>query len=140
MARGFTDQSLDWVLWCCIGVSRLGLLALIRDTSADKLSARAIPCVFLGFPMDSPDFSFYHPPLHHLPDFCDSPQQPSALLRQVTMDSGGVGSGSAAVGGTQYGGAHSRGAGVGGAGTGGASSGGARAGGAGTGGASSHGG
>ncbi|CAI7881954.1 unnamed protein product [Closterium sp. NIES-53] len=41
-----------------------GCLALVRDTSVDKLSARAIPCVFLGFPVGSPDYSFYHPPLH----------------------------------------------------------------------------
>ncbi|CAI7866532.1 unnamed protein product [Closterium sp. NIES-53] len=46
-------------------------LALVRDTSADKLSARAIPCVFLGFPVDSPDFSFYHPPLHRFLDSRD---------------------------------------------------------------------
>ncbi|CAI7832286.1 unnamed protein product, partial [Closterium sp. NIES-53] len=29
-----------------------------------KLLARAIPCVLLGFLVDSPDFEFYHPPLH----------------------------------------------------------------------------
>ncbi|CAI7759432.1 unnamed protein product [Closterium sp. NIES-54] len=149
-----------------------GCLALVRDTSADKLSARA---------------SFYHPPLHQFLDSRDvqfddsvsyytqyprrglpvpppplflapslppspalpippppplvlprqSPQQPSALSRQVTVDSVGVGAGGAATGGTRSGGARSRGAGAGGAGTGGASSGGARAGGAGMGGASS---
>ncbi|CAI7838862.1 unnamed protein product [Closterium sp. NIES-54] len=43
-----------------------GCLALVRDTSADKLSARAIHCVFLGFPVDSSDYTFYHPPLHRL--------------------------------------------------------------------------
>ncbi|CAI7934590.1 unnamed protein product [Closterium sp. NIES-54] len=32
-----------------------------RDTSTDKLSARAIPCVFLGFPPDAPGWQFYHP-------------------------------------------------------------------------------
>ncbi|CAI7879335.1 unnamed protein product [Closterium sp. NIES-53] len=31
-----------------------GSHAFVRDTSADKLSARAIPCVFLGFPPDAP--------------------------------------------------------------------------------------
>ncbi|CAI7901345.1 unnamed protein product [Closterium sp. NIES-54] len=31
-----------------------GSRAFVRDTSADKLSARAIPCVFLGFPLDGP--------------------------------------------------------------------------------------
>ncbi|CAI7846944.1 unnamed protein product [Closterium sp. NIES-54] len=67
------------------------------------------------------------------------PQQPSALLRQVTVDSWGVGAGGAATGGTRFGGALLRGAGAGGAGTGGASSGGAGVGGAGAGGASSRG-
>ncbi|CAI7895740.1 unnamed protein product [Closterium sp. NIES-54] len=188
-----------------------GCLALDRDTSADKLSARAIPCVFLGFPVDSPEFSFYHPPLHRFLDSrnvrfdesvsyytrhpcqglpvpptplflapspppapappistpppgpapsgvshaiplplvarqvaspsphtsSQSPQQPSELPRQVTVDSDGVGAGGATTGGTRSGGARSRGAGGGGAGSGGASSGGVRAGGAGTGGASS---
>ncbi|CAI7909743.1 unnamed protein product, partial [Closterium sp. NIES-53] len=182
-----------------------GCLALVRDTSADKLLARAIPCVFLGFPVDSPDYAFYHPPLHHFLDSRDvrfdesvsyytwypyqclsvppplllapspppapappvpppppgptpsgvshathlpsvackvaspspqsssqSPQQPSALPRQVIVDSGGVGAGGADTGGARSGGVHSRDAGAGGA-----SLGGARAGGAGTGGASS---
>ncbi|CAI7841580.1 unnamed protein product [Closterium sp. NIES-53] len=160
-----------------------GCLALVRDTSADKLSARAISCVFLSFPVGSPDYSFYHPPLHQFIDSRDvrfdesvfyynrypfrgllvpslplflasslppapSPpvpppplllpgQQPLALLRQVTVDSVGVGDGGAATGGTRFGGARSRGAGAGGAGAGGASSGGAVAGGFGNGGASS---
>ncbi|CAI7744508.1 unnamed protein product [Closterium sp. NIES-53] len=48
-----------------------GCLALVCDTSADKLSARAIPCVFLGFPVGSPDYSIYHPPLHRPLDFRD---------------------------------------------------------------------
>ncbi|CAI7855703.1 unnamed protein product [Closterium sp. NIES-54] len=65
-----------------------------------------------------------------------SPQQPSALLRHVTVDSVGVGAGGAATGGTRSGGARSRGAGAGGTGAGGASSRGAGAGGFGIGGAS----
>ncbi|CAI7816789.1 unnamed protein product [Closterium sp. NIES-53] len=88
-----------------------GCLALVRDTSADKLSARTITCVFLGFP------------------------QPSALPRQVTVDSGGVGVGGAATGGAQSGSAHSGGVGAAGAGTGGAGAAGAGTGGAGAGGA-----
>ncbi|CAI7832181.1 unnamed protein product [Closterium sp. NIES-53] len=48
-----------------------GCLALVRATSADKLSARAIPCVFLGFLVGSPDYSFYHPPLHQFLDSRD---------------------------------------------------------------------
>ncbi|CAI7829142.1 unnamed protein product [Closterium sp. NIES-54] len=35
--------------------------SFVRDTSADKLSARAIPCVFLGFVPDEPGLQFYHP-------------------------------------------------------------------------------
>ncbi|CAI7753300.1 unnamed protein product [Closterium sp. NIES-54] len=38
-----------------------GSRALVRDTTADKLSSRAVPCVFLGFPPDAPGWKFYHP-------------------------------------------------------------------------------
>ncbi|CAI7851064.1 unnamed protein product [Closterium sp. NIES-53] len=38
-----------------------GSRAFVRDTSADKLSSRAIPCVFLGFPRDATGWQFYHP-------------------------------------------------------------------------------
>ncbi|CAI7829379.1 unnamed protein product, partial [Closterium sp. NIES-53] len=38
-----------------------GSRAFVRDTSTDKLSARAIPCVFLGFSPDAPYWQFYHP-------------------------------------------------------------------------------
>ncbi|CAI7771046.1 unnamed protein product [Closterium sp. NIES-54] len=48
-----------------------GCLAFVRDTSADKLSARAIPRVFLGFPVGSLDYSVYHPPLHQFLDSRD---------------------------------------------------------------------
>ncbi|CAI7866150.1 unnamed protein product, partial [Closterium sp. NIES-53] len=33
----------------------------VRDTTADKLSSCAVPCVFLGFPPDAPGWQFYHP-------------------------------------------------------------------------------
>ncbi|CAI7910431.1 unnamed protein product [Closterium sp. NIES-53] len=46
------NASVFWVWGSC---------AFVRDTSADKLSARAIPCVFLGFPPDTPGWQFYHP-------------------------------------------------------------------------------
>ncbi|CAI7816807.1 unnamed protein product [Closterium sp. NIES-54] len=46
------DASVFWV-W--------GSRAFVCNTSADKLSARAIPCVFLGFPPDAPGWQFYHP-------------------------------------------------------------------------------
>ncbi|CAI7804198.1 unnamed protein product [Closterium sp. NIES-53] len=38
-----------------------GSRAFVRDNSADKLSSRAVPCVFLGFPPDAPGWQFYHP-------------------------------------------------------------------------------
>ncbi|CAI7831009.1 unnamed protein product [Closterium sp. NIES-54] len=43
-----------------------GSRAFVRDTSADKLSARAIPCVFLGFVPDAPCWQFYHPTSHRV--------------------------------------------------------------------------
>ncbi|CAI7800352.1 unnamed protein product [Closterium sp. NIES-53] len=46
------DASMFWV-W--------GSRAFVCDTSADKLSACAIPCVFLGFVPDAPGWQFYHP-------------------------------------------------------------------------------
>ncbi|CAI7862358.1 unnamed protein product, partial [Closterium sp. NIES-53] len=38
-----------------------GSRAFVRDLSLDKLSPRAAPCVFLGFPPDAPGWQFYHP-------------------------------------------------------------------------------
>ncbi|CAI7870013.1 unnamed protein product [Closterium sp. NIES-53] len=38
-----------------------GSRAFVRDLSADMLSSRAVPCVFLGFPPDAPGWQFYHP-------------------------------------------------------------------------------
>ncbi|CAI7732242.1 unnamed protein product [Closterium sp. NIES-53] len=38
-----------------------GARAFVRDTTADKLSARTVPCVFLGFVPDAPGWQFYHP-------------------------------------------------------------------------------
>ncbi|CAI6009886.1 unnamed protein product [Closterium sp. NIES-65] len=46
------DVSAFWV-W--------GSRAFVRDLSADKLSPRAVPCVFLGFPPDVLGWQFYHP-------------------------------------------------------------------------------
>ncbi|CAI7913357.1 unnamed protein product [Closterium sp. NIES-54] len=51
------DASVFWV-W--------GSGAFVRDTFADKLSSRAIPCVFLGFPHDTHGWQFYHPTLHRV--------------------------------------------------------------------------
>ncbi|CAI7769867.1 unnamed protein product [Closterium sp. NIES-53] len=46
------DASAFWV-W--------GSRAFVRDLSADKLSPRAVPYVFLDFPPDAPRWQFYHP-------------------------------------------------------------------------------
>ncbi|CAI7892859.1 unnamed protein product [Closterium sp. NIES-54] len=43
-----------------------GSHAFVRNMSADKLSARPIPCIFLGFPLDAPGWQFYHPTSHHV--------------------------------------------------------------------------
>ncbi|CAI7733585.1 unnamed protein product [Closterium sp. NIES-53] len=48
-----------------------GCLALVRNTSADKISPRAVSCVFLGFPKDSSEYTFYHPPLDRFFDSRD---------------------------------------------------------------------
>ncbi|CAI7837478.1 unnamed protein product, partial [Closterium sp. NIES-53] len=40
--------------------------AFVRDTSADKLSPHAIPCVFLGFVPDASGWQFYHPTSHRV--------------------------------------------------------------------------
>ncbi|CAI7880063.1 unnamed protein product, partial [Closterium sp. NIES-53] len=48
------------VLWVC------GSRAFVRDTSADKLSPRAIPYVFLGFVTDAPGWQFHHRTLRHV--------------------------------------------------------------------------
>ncbi|CAI7745447.1 unnamed protein product [Closterium sp. NIES-54] len=38
-----------------------GSRAFVRDACADKLSSRAVPCIFLGFPPDASRWQFYHP-------------------------------------------------------------------------------
>ncbi|CAI7858466.1 unnamed protein product [Closterium sp. NIES-53] len=40
--------------------------AFVRDTSADKLSTHAIPCVFLDFVPDASGWHFYHPTLRRV--------------------------------------------------------------------------
>ncbi|CAI7737786.1 unnamed protein product [Closterium sp. NIES-54] len=74
-----------------------GSRAFVRDTSTDKLSTRAIPYVFLGFPPDAPGLQFYHPtsrrvfpshdvtfdelvPFYHLFPYRSTPPQPPPLF------------------------------------------------------------
>ncbi|CAI7847300.1 unnamed protein product, partial [Closterium sp. NIES-53] len=120
--------------------------AFVRNTSADKLSARAIPYVFLGFPPDAPGWQFYHPtsrrvfpsqdvtfdesvPFYRLFPYRSAPPPPPPLFLapdplpgtvpvEVAGDSG-------AARGAESGGAESEGAGSGGAKLGGAEPGGA---------------
>ncbi|CAI7816417.1 unnamed protein product [Closterium sp. NIES-54] len=113
-----------------------GSRAFVRDLSADKLSPRAVPCVFLGFPPDAPGWKFYHPTSHRVLSsqdvtFDKSGPAPSGVSQvdavepvEVAGDSG------AGSGGAELGGAGSGGAELGGAGSGGAEPGGAEPGGA----------
>ncbi|CAI7733388.1 unnamed protein product [Closterium sp. NIES-54] len=97
-----------------------GSSAFVRDSSADKLSARAIPCVFLGFPTDAPGWQFYHPtnPLPPQGPATSGVSQvdplPGTMPVEVAGDSGaarGTASRGAESGGAEPGGAESEGAG-----------------------------
>ncbi|CAI5469032.1 unnamed protein product [Closterium sp. Yama58-4] len=132
-----------------------GSRAFVRDTSADKLSRRAVPCVFLGFVPDAPGAEVPDP----LPPQGAAPSGVSQVDPgepvEVAVDSrpargaepggaasggaepGGAASGGAASGGAESGGAEPGGAEPGGAEPGGAEPGGAEPGGAGSGGAAS---
>ncbi|CAI7738495.1 unnamed protein product [Closterium sp. NIES-54] len=74
-----------------------GSRTFVRDLSADKLSPRAVPCVFLGFPPDAPGWQFYHPtsrrvlssqdvtfdesvPYYRLFPYCTAPLPPPPLF------------------------------------------------------------
>ncbi|CAI5956521.1 unnamed protein product [Closterium sp. NIES-65] len=117
-----------------------GSRAFVRDLSADKLSPRVAPCVFLGFPPNAPGWQFYHPtsrrvlssqdvtfdesvPYYRLfPTALRVSQVDAVEPVEVTYDSG-------AAEGAEPGGAEARGAKPGGAETGGAEPGGAETGG-----------
>ncbi|CAI5459130.1 unnamed protein product [Closterium sp. Yama58-4] len=127
-----------------------GSRAFVRDSIAGKLSSRAIPCVFLGFPPDAPGWQFYHPTSRRVLSsqdvtFDESGPAPSGVSQvdplplaepvEVTGDSGAAGGGAAR--GAEPGGAASGGAEPGGAEPGGAASGGAEPGGVASGGTGS---
>ncbi|CAI7746916.1 unnamed protein product, partial [Closterium sp. NIES-54] len=97
----------------------------VRDTTVDKLSSRAVPCVFLGFPPDAPGWQFYHPTSRRILSsqdvtFDDSGPAPSGVSQvdpaepvEVAVDSGaargadpaGAGTGGAETRGAESGGA-----------------------------------
>ncbi|CAI7839535.1 unnamed protein product [Closterium sp. NIES-53] len=134
-----------------IGLVMEGSRAFVCDTSADKLSACVIPCVFLGFPPDVSGWQFYHPtsshvlpskevtfdesvPFYHLFPYRSAPLPPPPLfLAPGPPPCGGAEPGGTKPAGAEPGGAEPAGADFGGAEREGAESGGAepRAGGAG---------
>ncbi|CAI7895544.1 unnamed protein product [Closterium sp. NIES-54] len=102
-----------------------GSRAFVRNTAADKLSSRAVPCVFLGFPPDAPGWQFYHPTSRrvlssHDVTFDESGPAPSGVSQvdpaepiEVAVDSGaarGAEPGGAETGGAESGGAETGGA------------------------------
>ncbi|CAI7762895.1 unnamed protein product [Closterium sp. NIES-54] len=93
-----------------------GSRAFVRDTSVDRFSARAIPCVILGFVPYAPGLQFTTPP-HAGPSPSTVSQVdplPGTVLVEVAVGSGAspvAASGSAASGGAEPGGAGSEGAG-----------------------------
>ncbi|CAI7825852.1 unnamed protein product [Closterium sp. NIES-53] len=106
-----------------------GSRAFVRDTSADKLSARAIPRVFLGFVPDVTGWLFYHPTSHRVfpsqdvtfdelvpfyrlfPYHSATPPPPQLFLAPAVSSGAGPGT---ASGGAEPRGAESEGAGSGG--------------------------
>ncbi|CAI7800709.1 unnamed protein product [Closterium sp. NIES-53] len=117
-----------------------GSCAFVRNTSADKLSTRAIPCVFVGFVPDAPGWQFYHPtsrrvlpsqdvrfnesvPFYRLFPYRSAPP-PLRCSSLLPVALGSVATRGAASGGAAFGGAETGGAGFEGAGSGGAEPGG----------------
>ncbi|CAI7743938.1 unnamed protein product [Closterium sp. NIES-53] len=84
------------------------------DTSADKLSSRAIPCVFLGFPPAAPSWQFFHPTSRRVLSFQDATFYESGAepvgAEPKGAESDGAGSGDAEPGGAKPGGAEPGGA------------------------------
>ncbi|CAI7857905.1 unnamed protein product [Closterium sp. NIES-54] len=65
------DASVFWVS---------GSHAFVSNTSADKLSACAIPCVFLGFSPNAPGWQFFHPTSRRFFPYCSAPPPPPPLF------------------------------------------------------------
>ncbi|CAI7807703.1 unnamed protein product [Closterium sp. NIES-53] len=102
-----------------------GSQAFVRDTTTDKLSSRAVPCVFLGFQPDASGWQFYHPTSRRVLSsqdvtFDESGPAPSGVSQvdpaepvEVVVDSGaarGAETGGAEFLGVETGGAESGGA------------------------------
>ncbi|CAI7729885.1 unnamed protein product, partial [Closterium sp. NIES-53] len=97
-----------------------GSRAFVRDLSADKLSPRAVPCVFLGFPPDAPGWQFYHPTSRRVLSSQDvtfdesvpyyHAVEPVEVAGDSGAGSGGAEPGGAGSGGAEPGGAESGGA------------------------------
>ncbi|CAI7802612.1 unnamed protein product, partial [Closterium sp. NIES-53] len=74
-----------------------GTRAFVRDLFADKLSSRAVPCVFLGFPPDAPGWRFFHPTSRRILSSQDVtfdelvPYYHAVELVEVAVDSGTAG-------------------------------------------------
>ncbi|CAI7793674.1 unnamed protein product, partial [Closterium sp. NIES-54] len=87
-----------------------GSRAFVRDTTADKLSSRGVPCVFLGFPPDAPGWQFYHPTSRRGPAPSGVSQVDPAKPVEVAVDSGaarGADPAGAGTGGVETGGGES---------------------------------
>ncbi|CAI5975046.1 unnamed protein product [Closterium sp. NIES-64] len=110
-----------------------GSRAFVRDLSADKLSPRAAPCVFLGFPTDAPGWQFYHPSSRRVLSSQDVTFDKSVPFYVDAVDPVEVTGDSSAAAGAEPGGATAEGAEPGGAEPGGVVPGGAGSGGAGLG-------
>ncbi|CAI5950122.1 unnamed protein product [Closterium sp. NIES-65] len=110
-----------------------GSRAFVRDLSADKLSPRAAPCVFLGFPPEAPGWQFYHPTSRRVdavePVEVNGDSGAAAGAEPRGADTGGAEPGGAELGGAEPWGVEPGGADPGGAEPGGAESGGAEPGG-----------
>ncbi|CAI7882728.1 unnamed protein product [Closterium sp. NIES-53] len=103
-----------------------GSRAFVGDTSADKLSSRAVPYIFLGFPPDTAGWQFYHPTSHrvlssqditfdesvsyyHLFPYCTASLPPPAALPSTRYSPGaargaepaGAGTGGVGTGGSE---------------------------------------
>ncbi|CAI7786080.1 unnamed protein product [Closterium sp. NIES-54] len=93
-----------------------GSCAFVRDTSTDKLSAHAIPYVFLGFSPDAPGWQFNHPTLRRvfLSQVDPLPRTAPVEVAVGSSAASGAASGGTEPGGAEPGGEESEGAGSGG--------------------------